>query len=196
MNLRTILHFIVISLFSLIIFACGSTTAVVTEPDVEVFVKPGVVFSKDASITVLRKATHSTNILGNNTDGDVMGAEGIITNELIKQGFNIISNSLAREAIKFHMESRGSDYENSEMSTELYMVKELNSVYSLEFEGVGTLDMIRLPKHYDFTSFSATLTDLNTGEIIASGNFVGNKPVDYVCKKFVEQLVSKLQLKD
>ncbi len=72
MNLRTILHFIVISLFSLIIFACGSTTSVVIEPDVEVFVKPGVVFSKDASITVLRKATHSTNILGNNTDGDVM----------------------------------------------------------------------------------------------------------------------------
>ncbi len=196
MHPRTILHFIVISLFSLVIFSCGSSTPVVTGPDVEVFVKPGVVFSKDASITVLRKGTHSTNILGNRTDEDVMGAGGIITNELIKEGFNIISASLAREAIKFHKESRGSDPENSEMSAELYMVKELNSVYSLEFEGAGNLDVIRLPKHYDFTSFSAVLTDLNTGEIIASGSFVGNAPVDYVCTQFVEQLVSKLQLKD
>jgi hypothetical protein len=174
-----------------ILFSCAGEQAVtgntgeqaMIQPEMNVVVKPGTTFSIGDTITLMSK-------LGRE---DVAGIEGILTNQLMSHGFHVISGSTARTVYKYVQASPRADSTVHETNTELYRVIEVNSVYILEFSGKVYLDFLRLPRHYDFNSFSVTITDITTGEIVVSGNFTGNKPVAEVCTEFVDQMLAKLQ---
>ena len=75
----------------------------------------------------------------------------------------------------------------------MYWDRKLSSVYALEYEGDVYLDFLPLPRHYDMTSFSASLVNLGTGEVVVSGNFIGDQPMDLICNEFINLMVSQLQ---
>lgn len=153
------------------------------DQDLTVVVKPGTSFATGDTITIMNKLDRE----------DAAGIEGILTNQLMKHGFHVISGSSARTVYKYVKESTDTEDSVNEVNAELYRVIELNTVYVLEFSGKVYLDFLRLPRHYDFTSFSASVTDITTGEIVISGNFTGNRPVGEVCREFVDKMVAALQ---
>jgi hypothetical protein len=108
---------------------------------------------------------------------------------LFEKGFNIISYSSAKKAIKYKDQIKGSDRENNEFEAEIYSIKELNSIYSLELNYTYYYDTF----YYAFRTFSARVVDLNSGEIIMSANFRGDKSTKAVLRDFVNQL--SLQVK-
>lgn len=179
----TINYQILIAL-SLFLFAfCSTSTPIVEVPEINMAVKPGISIPADASITMVSK------LIG----PDVTGAGGLITNRLMTHGFNVLSPSTSREAVIYNEQVSQQDEGRTEVRSEVYNMKEIHSGYVLEFEGRYYLDWIRLPRHYDFTSFTASLIDLGTGEILLSANFVGNKPVEEVCIEFVDMMVERIR---
>ena len=162
--------------------ADSSTGAQEPETGLNVVVKPGTSFSTVDTITIMNQLDLE----------DAAGIEGILTNLLMGEGFHVISGSTARTVYKYVQGSPDTEGAAHEMNAELYRVVELNSVYVLEFSGKVYLDFLRLPRHYDFTNFSATITDITTGEIVVSANFTGNSPVEAVCRDFVNRMADKL----
>jgi len=143
---------------------------------VKLSVKPGASFSRDATLTIVQ-------------DEDITGTVGELTHLLFEKGFNIISYSTAKNAVKYKEEIKGSDPVNKEFEAEIYNIKELNSIYALElsyaYNGEGNA--------YAYKSFSARVVDLNSGEIVMSANFRGNRMVRSVLKDFTNQLADQIE---
>ncbi len=187
---RSNLYFLSLILIPVLFITCASqqkatySSAGQQEPEtgLNVVVKPGTSFSTVDTITIMNKLDPE----------DAAGIEGILTNLMMGEGFHVISGSTARTVYKYVQGSPDTEGAANEMNAELYRVVELNSFYVLEFSGKVYLDFLRLPRHYDFTNFSATITDITTGEIIVSANFTGNSPVEEVCREFVDRMVARL----
>lgn len=187
---RSNLYFLGAMLIPVLFISCASQQKATDssggqpEPDagLNVVVKPGTSFSTVDTITIMNKLDPE----------DAAGIEGILTNLMMDEGFHVISGSTARTVYKYVQGSPDREDAGNEMNAELYRVVELNSVYVLEFSGKVYLDFLRLPRHYDFTNFSATITDITTGEIVVSANFTGNSPVEEVCREFVNRMAARL----
>lgn len=164
--MRNSRNILVIILITLIFTSCGT---------VKLSVKPGVKFSRNATLTIAK-------------EDDRTGTVGELNHLLFEKGFNIISYSTAKKAVKYKDEIKGSDPVNNEFEAEIYSVKELNSIYALELNYTYYYDMF----YYAYRSFSARVIDLNTGEIIMSANFRGDKSVRAVLKDFVEKLSQQI----
>jgi len=158
---------LVIILTILFFTSCGT---------VKLSVKPGANFSRNATLTIAE-------------EDDLTGTVGELNHLLFEKGFNVIAYSTAKKAIKYKDEIKGSDPVNNEFEAELYSIKELNSIYALELNYIYYYDVF----YYAYRSFSARVIDLNTGEIIMSANFRGDKSVRAVLKDFVNQLSQQIK---
>lgn len=184
------LYSVLVMLITGLMISCASqqkaTGSSDDQPDpgtgLNIVVKPGTPFATGDTITIVNKMVGE----------DAAGIEGILTNQLMAQGFHVIPGSTVKTVYRYAQESAIAQDNVNEMNAELYRVMELNSVYVLEFSGKVYLDFLRLPRHYDFTNFSATIMDITTGEIVVSGNFTGNRPVEEVCSEFVDLMVAQL----
>ncbi len=161
---RTIL---VIILTALIFTSCGT---------VKLSVKPGATFSRNATLTIAE-------------EDDITGTVGELNHLLFEKGFNVIAYSTAKKALKYKDKIKGSDPVNNEFEAEIYSIKELNSIYALELNYTYYYDVF----YYAYRSFSARVIDLNTGQIIMSANFRGDKSVRAVLKDFVNQLSQQIR---
>lgn len=153
----------------LLLFA---TITITSCSSLKMAVRPGVSFSKNSSITIVAQE-------------DVAGTVGELTHLLLQKGFNVISYSTAKKAIKYKSKDKGNEFE-----AERYKVQDLNSIYALELDcnlGMGEFT------DYVYDSFSARVTNLNTGEIVASASFRGHKSVDKVLKEFANKLAKNIE---
>lgn len=147
--------------------ACGS---------LQVTVKPDANFSKNATLTIAKSE-------------DETGTVGELNHLLFSKGFNIIAYSTAKKAIKYKDEIKGENSTNNEFEAEIYSIQELNSIYALELNYSYYYDML----YWAYNSFSARVIDLNTGEIIMSAYFRGDRSVHSVLSEFVERLSQQVK---
>lgn len=159
---------LVIILTILFFTSCGT---------VKLSVKPGAKFSRNATLTIAQ-------------EDDLTGTVGELNHLLFEKGFNVIAYSTAKKAIKYKDKIKGSYPVNNEFEAELYSIKELNSIYALELDYTYYYDVFF---GYYYRSFSARVIDLNTGEIIMSANFRGDKSVSAVLRDFVNQLSQQIK---
>lgn len=142
---------------------------------VKLSVKPGASFSRDATLTIAHEEDNS-------------GTVGELSHLLFEKGFNLISYSTAKNAVKYKNEIKGTDPVNNAFEAEIYSIKELNSIYALELS-YSFLD--ETASYYK--SFSARVIDLNSGEIVMSANFRGKRTVRSVLKNFAKQLADQIE---
>lgn len=154
---------ITIILLMFLINSCGS---------VDLFVKPGTSFNKQTTITVL----------GSDYDGS--NTKGQLEFLLLSRGFNIVSESAAKTAIRYKDKLQGSDRFNNEFSAEVYSIKSLNSIYAMQTNYTSYYDMF----FYAYRNFTAKIIDLNTGEIVLTVNFSGDRAVSSVLESLANQL--------
>ena len=155
----------------LIVFALINTLLLTSCGTLSVYVKPGTNFSRNTTITVLGGE-------------DKTGTKGQIEHLLLTKGFNIVSESTAKNAVKYKDSLKGTDTINNEYIAETYSIREINSVYALELNYTYYWDAF----YYAYTRFSAKATDLNTGEIVLTASFSGDRPVNSV----LNELLSKI----
>ena len=77
-----------------------------------------------------------------------------------------------------------SQYGSSSTHNEMTFTKEFNSIYLMDVDYTYYYDLI----YYAYTNFTATITDLRTGEIIMTANFRGDKSCRAVLRELVENL--------
>lgn len=154
-------------LFLTIMSSCGS---------VKLSVKPGTTFSRNATLTIAAQ-------------DDKSGTVGELNHLLFEKGFNVISYSTAKTAVKYKDKIEGSAPVNNEFEAEVYRIKELNSIYALELDYTYYYDAF----YYAYRSFSARVVDLNSGEIVMSANFRGDRSVRSVLKDFTTQLAAQIK---
>jgi len=153
--------------FLLLLSSCGT---------LNVHIKPGTTFTKSTTITVIGVE-------------DNTGTKGQIEHLLLVEGFHIVSELTAKTAIKYKDKLKGSDDINTELSAEVYSIKELNSIYALEFHYTYYWEMF----YWSYRRFSAKVTDLNTGEIVLTAHFSGDRSVNSVLNELVTRIDSQVK---
>ena len=148
--------------FLLLLTSCGA---------LNVYVKSGTTFTRRTTITVIGEEHAS-------------GTKGQIEHLLLVKGFNIVSESTAKTAIKYKEKITLSDQNNSELSAEVYSIKELNSIYALEIHYSSYYDAF----YWGYDTFSAKITDLNTGEVVLTANFSGKRSVNSVLNELADKI--------
>ena len=155
-------RFVVLSLIVLFITSCGT---------MQVTTKPDVVLSKSASITIAQQE-------------DQTGTVGELNHLLFSKGFNVIAYSTAKKAMTYKEKNTGDDMVNNETNAELHSFREINSIYALELNYTYYYDML----YWAYRNFSARVVDLETGEIVMSAYFRGDRSVRSVLNEFVNKL--------
>lgn len=110
---------------------------------------------------------------------DETGALGQLQYLLQSNGYRLMSMSAAKKALNLDMTKN-----NNSSHSEITHTTTVNSVYVLEMHYTYFYDIF----YYGFYSFSATITDLVTGEIIMTSNFRGEKSVNAVLNEFVREM--------
>lgn len=110
---------------------------------------------------------------------DVSGTLGQLQYLLQSNGYKLMSLSAAKKALNLD-----ASHNNNNSHYEVTKTTTVNSVYVLEMNYTYYWDMF----YYAYTSFSATITDLRTGEIIMTSNFRGDKSVNAVLNEFVREM--------
>ncbi len=82
-----------------------------------------------------------------------------------------------------------SNYGQSSQHNEFTYTQEFNSLYILDLDYHYYYDVF----YYAFTRFTATITDLRSGEIIMTAHFRGDKSCKAVLKEFVKKLNSVIK---
>lgn len=134
-------------------------------------------FDPSASITIISKGD------------DDLGVQAKLEHLFLTHGFDIISESTAREKVKFQQELRSSS--NSVTNEgEIESAKEISSVYALTFQYTSRID---IPAGRVFTSFNASVVKMIDGRLVASSGFSQGqwtgKKIDKVLESFVSKLV-------
>ena len=131
-------------------------------------------------VYVSHDSTYSRNnpITITNTS-DVSGTLGQLQFLLQSNGYKIMSMSAAKKALNLD-----ASYDNSSSHHEITNTTTVNSVYVLEMNYTYYYDAF----YYAYRSFSATITDLRSGEIIMTANFRGDKSVDAVLNELVREM--------
>ena len=156
------LKLIAIILLMILLESCGT---------VDLFVKPGTSFNKQTTITIVG-------------DDDGSNTKGQLEFLLLSKGFNIVSETSAKTAIRYKDRLKGSDRFNNEFNAEVYSIKELNSIYAMTTNYSYYYDMF----FYAYRNFTAKVIDLNTGQIVLTVNFAGDRAVSSVLSSLADQL--------
>lgn len=109
---------------------------------------------------------------------DESGTVGELQFLLQSNGYKLMSYSAAKKAINLDTE-----YGDNTTHKELTNTTSFNSAYVLELNYNFHWDL-----RYVYTTFSATITDLRSSEIIMTANFRGDKG----CRAVLEELVKKM----
>jgi hypothetical protein len=169
MQMKTILKFILIVTVSSIIYSCSST---------RVFVKPNTEFTKELSLTI------------SDFKNDRAGIVGELQYQLVSNGYNVISESVAKHAVNMVQEGTlKKDYFKS--NTQVYRSAELKSLYVLNARGNWAYHPL---VGYEITSLNCELVDLFTGEVVMTTSFRGGKNAKNVAKDFVEKLNEQISM--
>lgn len=110
---------------------------------------------------------------------DVSGTLGQLQFLLQSNGYRLMSLSAAKKALNLD-----ASYNNNDSHHELTNTTTVNSVYVLEMDYTYYFDSF----YYAYRSFSATITDLRSGEIIMTASFRGDKSVNAVLNEFVREM--------
>jgi hypothetical protein len=121
---------------------------------------------------------------------DPQNVKGRLEHLFLSRGFNVVSESVAKDRIEY--EEQISDTINTQtIQGSIGRVKRMRSEYVLEFSYSTRPDF---PNVWVFSSFSATVINLDTGKIIASANFsqggFTSDTINTVLTNFVDKLVS------
>ena len=138
---------------------------------VDLFVKPGTSFNKQTTITIVG-------------DDDGSNTKGQLEFLLLSKGFNIVSETSAKTAIRYKDRLKGSDRFNNEFNAEVYSIKELNSIYAMTTNYSYYYDMF----FYAYRNFTAKVIDLNTGQLLLTVNSAGDRAVSSVLSSLADQL--------
>ncbi|MBQ2779327.1 MAG: hypothetical protein IJF46_06100 [Bacteroidaceae bacterium] len=150
-------------MLSTLLISCGS---------VKVHVNNDHTYSRKTPITI-NKAF--------NDDSDALGELQYL---LQSNGYKLMSYGSAKKA--FNLDS---NYGQSHEHSEITYTHEFNSLYILDLDYDYYFDLF----YYAFTRFSATITDLRSGEIIMTAHFRGDKSCKAVLKEFVNKLNSVIK---
>lgn len=137
-------------------------------------VNPNSIFSKDKRITVIDK-----------TGSRFSEVKEAFESSLIANGFNLISESVSRESKIINNKINLNASINQKI--EEYRTKEIKSDYAIEikYRGYTTIATV-------LRNFSATVIDLETGNIVVSATFSGDRPMKEVFRKLISEINSKL----
>lgn len=150
-----------------ILFSCGSA---------RVYVKPNTEFNRQMSLT----------LTGSNNDG--AGLIGELQFALTSNGFNVVSESVARNGV--NLSQKGQLNNNSfDFNSQLYKSLELKSVYSLN----SRYNYVYNGFTYRITNFQAELVDLFSGEVVMNVSFRGDRTPNGVAKRVVEELNKQMK---
>lgn len=132
----------------------------------QVYVNHDSTYSRKNPITIINKSDES-------------GALGELQFQLQSNGYKLMSMTAAKKALNLD-----TDISSNSVHSELTNTTTVRSVYVLEMHYTYYWDAF----YYAFTNFSATITDLETGEIIMTGNFRGDKGVKSVITELVTEM--------
>ncbi len=157
-TMNNMIRLIFIMSISLIFFSCGT---------MNVFVNPDSTYSKKNPITI------------NQSSDDASGTLGELQFLLQSNGYKLMSYGAAKKAINLDTESKTESFHGEVTNT-----VDFNSVYVIDLNYTYYYDML----YYAYRSFSATITDLKTGEIVMTANFRGDRS----CRSVLNELVKKM----
>jgi len=109
----------------------------------------------------------------------------------LTRGFNIVSESNAKNAIKYRDSLKGTDIINNEYIAETYFVKEINSVYALELSYSHYYN--RTWFYWSYTRFSAKVTNLSNGEIVLTALLSGDESVSSVLNELGDKINAQVK---
>lgn len=132
-----------------------------------VFVNPDSTYSKKNPITI------------NQSSDDASGTIGELQFLLQSNGYKLMSYGAAKKALNLDTESNSESFHGEITNTVSF-----KSVYVIDLNYTYYYDML----YYAYRSFSATITDLKTGEIVMTANFRGDRS----CRSVLNELVSKM----
>jgi len=152
--------FILISLISLgyLLTSCGT---------LNVYVNQSSTYSKKNPITI------------NQSSDDQSGTLGELQFLLQSNGYKLMSYGAAKKALNLDTEAHSSTFHGEITNSTTF-----KSVYVLNLNYTYYWDSF----YYAYRSFSSTITDLRTGEIIMTANFRGDKS----CRAVLTELVDKM----
>ncbi len=143
---------------SCIMSSCGT---------MKVFVNQESTYSKKNPITI------------NQVPDDNSGTLGELQYLLQSNGYKLMSYGAAKKALNLDTENQ-----NNSFHGEITNTTSFNSVYVLDLNYSYTGDL----GGYYYYNFSATITNLKTGEIVMTANFSGYK----TCQAVLKELVAKM----
>jgi hypothetical protein len=132
-----------------------------------VFVNQESTYSKKNPITI------------NKSSDDKSGTLGELQFLLQSNGYKLMSYGAAKKALNLDTESN-----NESFHGEITNTVSFNSVYVIDLNYTYYYDML----YYAYRTFSASITDLETGEIIMTANFRGDRS----CRSVLNELVNKM----
>ena len=142
--------------------ACGT---------VSVATKPGTQVSRGAKITIVAPRFDPQNVTGQ------------LEHLLLSQGFDLASEAVARDRIDTNIRQ---DFVGSStvVAASTSKTTRLPSLLALRFSYNAYLDVF----YWSFTRFNGTLIDLETGAVLASTSFSGDRSVTSVLEEIAAQL--------
>ncbi len=160
MTITMRLWFLVCSVLA--ISGCG-TVSVTSSPDQKI--------SRNARITVVTPASDPQNIAGE------------LEHLLLSQGLAVTSEAVGRSQIEFS-ESEDVTSSTRTSSGAVGSVTRLPTELILRFSYNAYFDVF----YWSFTRFNGTIVDLETGAVIASVSFTGDRSVASVLEDFAQQI--------
>ncbi|KXS52718.1 MAG: hypothetical protein AWU57_2903 [Marinobacter sp. T13-3] len=151
----------------LVISGCG-TVSVASSPDQKI--------SRNAKITVVTPASDPQNIAGE------------LEHLLLSQGFAVTSEAVGRSQIEFN-ESEEVTSNTRTSSGAVGSVTRLPTDLIMRFSYNAYFDVF----YWSFTRFNGTIIDLETGAVIASVSFTGDRSVASVLEDFAQQIGRMVQ---
>jgi hypothetical protein len=152
-------HLILTIIVSLLITSCGTTN---------VYVNHNSTYTRSNPITII-------------TEDDRSGALGELQYQLLSNGYKLISLSTAKKALNLDTESSSSTFHAEVTNTTTF-----KTAYVLEYHYSAYHDPFLM--QYRFAQFSASITDLVSGEIIMTARFSGDKSVQNVISELVMEM--------
>lgn len=152
-----------------ILFLCLTSLLLISCGSVKVHVNTDNSYSRKNPITI------------NQASDDASGTLGELQYLLQSNGYRLMSYGAAKKA--FNLDS---NHNYQSQHSEITYTKEFNSVYVMEIDYSYYYDLF----YYAFTRFSATITDLESGEIIMTAHFRGDKSCKAVLNEFIKKLNS------
>jgi hypothetical protein len=151
-------------ILSTLMIACG-TVSVVSKPNQKI--------SRAAKITVLTPAHDPQNISGQ------------LEHLLLEQGFEVTSEIVGRSELEYK-EAEASDPGSRMTAGSISQVHRLPASLVLRFSYNAYYDVF----YWSFIQFNGTVVDLESGAVVASVKFSGDRSVDSVLTEFVNQLAN------